>query len=157
MLNGRIWNASIVKLVTKCRLIKHFLQFITKHVQSATDTVMKSVRCAAAVYHVVNLWQTSVDSDIHCRVQLLQWLHVAVGFYFAERLFVAVFFLTVTFNWSLSSRALRPNRYRPAIAKVRYRKGPGLGLGLGLVCRSRLQFKRKRLFVSSPVHPGPLR
>ena len=39
---------------------------------------------------------------------------------------------------------------------ARYRKSPGLGLGLGLVCRSRLQFKRKRLFVSSPVHPGPL-
>ena len=59
-----------------------------------------------------------------------------------------------------------PARYRKgplsqksAIAKVRYRKGPGLGLGLGLglVCRSRLQFKRKRLFVSSPVHPGHLR
>ena len=48
-----------------------------------------------------------------------------------------------------------PLSQRSAIAKFRYRKGPGLGLGL--VCRSRLQFKRKRLFVSSPVHPGHLR
>ena len=38
-----------------------------------------------------------------------------------------------------------PLSQRSAIAKVRYRKGPGLGLGLGLVCRSRLQFKRKKI------------
>jgi len=55
--------------------------------------------------------------------------------------------------------ATRYDKFIKKMVPARYRKGPGLGLGLGsgLVCRSRLQFKRKRLFVSSPVHPGPLR